>query len=133
MKNDVIINGISVNELYKQRLAIKQEAAKIVSDNLEQAKLLTWQLSESEDPEEVKMLAEQAYEALHTAHLVSEVSGITYYLAYSSDYDSPSDIFSRVLQDYDNPVLSDNESVKQLADLFSSMESNSAGWNSSWC
>lgn len=140
-ENDIIIAGINVNQLHSdlidQRKKMREGASKIMSDNLELAKSLTKQLIVSKDVEEIKKLASEAYKALEVVKMVSYVSNIEYYLPYSSNYDSSSDIMSYMLdddynEDY-NKLLKNVPEVKQLTNLFRDLEQQSGQWNTSFC
>lgn len=137
MKEDIIINGVSVNELKRQRSAIRQGASTIISQNIELAKNLTQSLIASEDKEEIKKLAKEAYEALDTANVVSGVSGVDFFLPFYEEYGSydGSEIFSSMLEDSDNELISEvwDQAVGDLYELFADMESQSRDWHSSRC
>lgn len=137
MKEDIIINGVSVNELKRQRSAIRQGASTIISQNIELAKTLTQSLIASEDKEEIKKLAKEAYEALDTANVVSGVSGVDFFLPFYEEYGNydGSEIFSNMLEDSDNELISEvwDQAVGDLYELFSDMESQSRDWHSSRC
>lgn len=109
MKKDIIINGVSVNELKKQRDAIRQGASKIISENIELAKSLTNQLVMSDSVDEIKKLAEEAYDALDTAKVVSGVSGVTFSLPFYEEYGNyeSSEIFSHKLEQSENKLISE--------------------------
>lgn len=133
-QKDIIINGVSINELKKQRQAIQEGAAQVISDNIDLAKTLTQQLVESKDMTEIDNLATQAYEALETASVVSGVSGVDFYLPFYEEYrDEDEDILSSVLDENDNELLSDSEKVQKLSSMFYSMERQSRDWHSSRC
>jgi hypothetical protein len=141
-KNDIIIAEVNVNNLYNEliekRKKIREGASKIMSDNLELAKSLTKTLVTSKDVEEIKKLANEAYEALEIVNMVSYASGIEYYLPYSSNYDDSSEIMSHVLDDcyYEeeyNKLLKDVPEIKKLTNLFYDLERQSGQWNTSFC
>lgn len=136
MKKDIIINGVSVNELKKQRDAIRQGASKIISENIELAKSLTNQLVMSDSVDEIKKLAEEAYDALDTAKVVSGVSGVTFSLPFYEEYGNyeSSEIFSHKLEQSENKLISENwDIISNLYYLFDNMESQSCDWHSSRC
>lgn len=137
MEKDIIINGVSINELKKQRNAIRQGAAKLIAENIELATKLTQKLVESKDKEEIKVLAKEAYEALDNANVISGVSGIDFCIPFyeeDGNYESE-DILSTVLEDSDNEVLNEmwQNGVSALSSLFYSMERQSRDWHSSRC
>ena len=139
MEKDIIINGVSVNELKKQRNAIRQGASVIISQNIEIAKSLTKKLVESENKEEIKRLAKEAYEALDTANVVSGVSGVSFLIPFYEEYGNydEDEIFSRVLEkeENDNELISEvwDDAIGDLYELFSEMENQSRDWHSSRC
>lgn len=137
MKEDIIINGVSVNELKKQREAIRQGASTIISQNIERAKELTQTLVQSKDKEEIKKLAKEAHEALDNANVVAGVSGVGFFLPFYEEYGSyeGDEIFSNMLEENDNELLAEvwDESISQLYTLFYNMESQSRDWHSSRC
>jgi fibronectin type 3 domain-containing protein len=133
-REDIIINGISVNNLKAQRDAIRQGASKIIAENVELAKTLTRKIVEAEDKEEVDNLAKEAYEALDTANLLSGVSGVSYYLPYYEEYGDDNDnICSSLLENSENELLHKNDEVNKLCRLFYTMESQSRDWHASTC
>lgn len=134
MEQDIVINGVSVNELKKQRVAIREGASQIISENINIAKTLTQQLVESEDPKVVERLAQEAYTALDTANVVSGVSGVTFYLPFYEEY-RDEETFSSMLEETENEVVSENwdGAVSKLYNLFEEMESQSRDWHSSRC
>lgn len=134
MEQDIVINGVSVNELKKQRVAIREGASQIISENINIAKTLTQQLVESEDPKVVERLAQEAYTALDTANVVSGVSGVTFYLPFYEEY-RDEETFSSMLEETENEVVSANwdGAVSKLYNLFEEMESQSRDWHSSRC
>lgn len=135
MKKDIIINGISVQELKKQRSAIRQGASAVIAENLNLAKSLTAKILTSQDKEEIKQLAEEAYDSLETVDVVSGVSGVTYFLPFYEEYGDNDEVYTRQLERSDNEVLQEvwSESIQKLFNLFESMESTSREWNSSNC
>lgn len=136
MKEDIIINGVSVNELKRQRIAIRQGASSIISENIEKAKKLTNQLVSSDSSDEMKSLAQEAYDALDTANIVSGVSGVTFSLPFYEEYGNyeSDEIFSHKLEQSENKLLNENwDTVRDLYYLFDNMESQSCDWHSSRC
>lgn len=148
MKENIIIDGVNVTELYNdivtKRSKIRQGASALISTNLEKAQSLVKVLVKSKDAEEIQKLAVEAYSALESVKIISEASGVEYYLPYSSNYDSHSDIMSHVLDGdyygYDddeeeeyNELLDKIPEIRELTNLFYSMERQSGQWNTSWC
>lgn len=136
MKEDIIINGVSVNELKRQRDAIKKGASKIISENIEKAKKLTNKLMSSDSADEIKILAQEAYDALDTANIVSGVSGVTFRLPFYEEYGNyeSDEIFSHKLEESENKLINENwDLISDLYGLFEDMESQSRDWHSSRC
>lgn len=135
MEKDIVINGVSVNELQKQRAAIREGASKMISENIELAKILTNKIVEAEDKDQIENLAKDAYEALHTANQLSDISGVSFYLPYYEEYGDENDqVCSTLLENSENTVLTENWSaVSQLCNLFNNMESQSRDWHASTC
>lgn len=134
MEQDIVINGVSVNELKKQRAAIREGASKIISENIDLAKTLTQQLVESEDPKVIERLAQEAYTALDTANVVSGVSGVSFYLPFYEEY-RDEETYSSMLEESENELVSENwdGAVSKLYNLYEEMESQSRDWHSSRC
>ena len=82
MKKDIVINGVSIEELKKQRAAIRQGASKVISDNIEAATKLVHEIMKAESKDAALKLAEEAYEHLDTAEIVSGVSGVQFFLPF---------------------------------------------------
>jgi hypothetical protein len=135
MEKDIVINGISVNALREQRAAIREGASKLISENVELAQILTQKLVEVETKEELENLAVEAYEALSIANVLSDTSGVSYYLPYYEDYGDENDkICSHLLENSSNEVLTTNfDTVRELCRLFYDMESQSREWHASTC
>lgn len=146
MKKDIVINGVSIEELKKQRQALQQGASKVISDNIEAATKLVHEIMKSESKEDALKLAEEAYEHLDTAEIVSGVSGVQFFLPFYEEYGpyEHDDILSSILsQDYvddeddvnDNVSFSwqDKNALYKLYQKLENMESDSLAWNSSMC
>lgn len=135
MEKDIVINGISVNELREKRVAIREGASKIISENVELAQILTQKIVAVETKEELDNLATEAYEALHTASILSDISGVSFFLPYSEEYGYDNEkVCSNILDNSDNQVLKANYSaVRPLCNLLYDMESQSRDWHASTC
>lgn len=129
MTEDIILNGINIDkaydELYNVRAKIRQEASKYMSDNIDLAQSLTKQLSELKDVELINKVAIEAYNALINVKKVSEVSGVEYYLPYSSH--------NSLLSSYNNKSLVGVKIINELSDLFDEFETQTSRWNASYC
>jgi hypothetical protein len=146
MAKDIIINGVSIEELKKQRKAIQQGASKIISDSIEAATKLVHEIMKAESKEDALKLAEEAYEHLDTAEIVSGVSGVQFYLPFHEEYGrhEHDEILSSILsQDYvddeedvnENASFSwqDKNALYKLYNKLENMESDSLAWHSSMC
>lgn len=145
MKKDIIINGISVEELKRQRVAIQKDAAKIIAENIDAATALVHKIVKAESKDQALTLAEEAYEHLDTAQVVSGVSGVEFFLPFYEEYGryDPSEILSSMLdQEHldENDVneniefnWQDKNALYQLYQKLGDMESDSRAWHSSMC
>lgn len=137
--SEIIIGGVSIHTLKAQRDAMRKDAVKFVSDNIDGAKALIEELLELtvEEYDKVDSLASQANELLEAAKLVSDVTGVTYFLPYSEEWGDNGDVFTRRLEEADEGALSkDWDEYPQLVSLFSTlenMESESSDWHTSRC
>lgn len=132
---DIIINGINLSDLQEQKKSIRQGASSLISNHVAKAKNYCRQILESEDAEEIKQLAEDAYESLDTANYISDVSEVTFNLPFHEDYEQNTEAFSYMLENSENQVLKDNwkGAVGNLYSLLEDMEYKSHGWHSSSC
>lgn len=121
--SDIILNGVSINELRAMQVKIQPEAAKYVADGIKALKRMVKLVrvnSEPEDEAEAQKLAGEAIELANNVNLVAAISGVTYDvegLAY------------RLADDFD---LLEGK-VDELYDVLEAMESQTEGWNSSNC
>ena len=136
---EIIINGINLNELSSQINSIREESSRLIGDNIELAKSLTKDLVKSNNKEEIEELASKAHLALQKASFISAVSGVQFDLPYNSSYSGYYDdeTISAMLEDSDNELLNDlfnkNIELKNLLNLSYDMEYQSKHWNSSVC
>lgn len=131
---EIMINGINVQELQQKREEIREGAATFISDNLDLANELTHKLLKSENREEIETLLKEAYELLAMTNLVSDVSGVGFYIPYSQDYcDRDEIVFSSAISR--NKTLRElwNNGAQSLFALYSKMEDKSHGWHASYC
>jgi ferritin-like metal-binding protein YciE len=145
MTKDIIINGVSIEELKKQRKAIQQGASKIISDSIEAATKLVGEIMESESKDQALTLAQEALEHLETAEVVSGVSGVTFFLPFYEEYGryDNTEILSSILEQehLDEEEVNENvdfswqdkNSLYALCEKLQSMESDSRAWHSSMC
>lgn len=129
MVEELIINGVNIDKayenLYEVRNKIREESLKFMSDNIELAQSLTKKLSQCDDVEEIKTIANQAYNALINVQKVSEISGVEYYLPYSSH--------NSLLSGYNNKALNNLQEITELKELFDELETQTNRWNASYC
>lgn len=129
MSEDVIINGVNIDKVYEDlsetRNKIRQDSLKFMSDNIELAQTLTQRLSNESDVELIKNLANEAFNALINVQKVSDVSGMEYYLPYSSH--------NSLLSSYNNKALTDITEIEDLKELFDELEIQTSRWNASYC
>lgn len=136
---DIIINGINLNDLQKQKIAILQEASVVIAENIDLAKSLTKQLVEHTDKVEMRQIAAKALHALEKASFISDVSGVQFDLPYTSSYSGyyDKDTLSAMLENSKNEVLNElfaqSEEVRALLSLVEEMEYQSKYWDSSIC
>jgi hypothetical protein len=133
---DIIINGVSIKGLKAQRLAIRKGATEFISDSIESVKALVNQIVESNDAEEMNAKAKIAFDTLEAAKLVSDISGVPYYLPYNDDYGySNGDAMTELLDDGENEALNiyGGDYVEKLYDLLGDMENEVRDWNTSRC
>lgn len=136
-KDGIFINGVSISALKAQRESLKQGASKFVSDAIEKVKQLVNEILESENVGEVEAKADEAFELLDNAKIVSGVTGVLYSLPYYEEcgqYEY-SETLSGMLEDNDNEAvkLEYGSSVYKLYDLLGGMEINCRDWYSSRC
>lgn len=135
---DIIINGISVNEMKNQKDLIREGAAKIIADGIAKVKTIVSSIVETfEDSTTHEIFAKDALETLQIVELVSDVSGVEYYMEYDSNYDTNEDAISNKLEEVLRNMSSYQDAeksiIRQLAALAESMESTCAAWNNSNC
>lgn len=143
--NDIVINGVSIEELKKQRAAIQQGASQIISDSIDAATKIVGEIMKAESKEQANALAKEALEHLETAEVVSGVSGVTYCLPYTEEYGGydSDEVLSCILSQDDADEEEVNENVefswREKNDLYAlyskleSMQSASRDWHSSRC
>jgi hypothetical protein len=141
MKEDIILNGVSISELKKQKQAIQRDAAKFIAETTNSVKVIVDKIVESEDKSEIETLSGKALEMLENINVVSSVSGVEYFFEYRNEYGdySHSDIAScRLEEKLDEFDVSwkDKKGLEKMFDLyniFQNMETDVAAWNTSNC
>jgi len=138
--DDVIIEGISINELKATKAKIQQGANKVISDSIEQATKVFHEMMEAESYDEAEKLAQQAYDLLETANVVSGVSGVKFSLPYYEEYGQyeSDEVMSHILENNEENenVESDwqnKNNIYRLQSLLENMESQACNWYSSKC
>lgn len=141
---DIVIAGISINQLKEQKKAIQQGAAKVIADAIEQGTATVEKLLQAESKEEADTLAAEALALFETAEVVAGVSGVTFEIPYYEEYgryEYNECLSTRLAQEDDdqepNPYIDfrygDGSKLQKLCSLLGNMESDSRGWNSSVC
>ena len=144
MKEEIVLGGIKLSELASMKAAMLKDSVKFVADSIEKATLnlikilkIAEDYGDSEefcDMESAKsaisILAEETNELLKNVSLVSDVTGVTYYLPYYEEYSDDS-TFSSQLESLYGEFFT--ESVRALYATLETMESNSRDWHSSTC
>lgn len=142
---DIVINGVSVNTLKAQKTAIREGAAKIISDSISKGTAVVEKLLSAESKEEADTLAAEALSLFETAEVVAGVSGVTFMLPYYEEYgryDYNDCLSNKIAQeDFEeediNPALefqyNDGSVIGKLVSLLSVMEDSACAWNSSTC
>jgi hypothetical protein len=135
MTQDIVIGGVSIQELKKQRDAMKQEASVFVSDNVAAGVALVEEILEGNENTNFQQLAEEALKKLDAANLVSAVCDVEFYLDYYEEWGDGNPLTHR-LKSQDNgniPSVYGNDALGKLFDLLGDMEFKSKGWHQSTC
>lgn len=144
---DIVLNGVSITELKKQKAAIQKDASAFIARGIKDATALLESILESVDDADAELdkdgieaAAAQAVEILENVDLVSGVSDVEFYLPFYAEYsdDRP---FSSRLEDSErlDEVLEgtylgrDEGPLGRLYGVLDSMESKSKLWNTSYC
>ena len=139
--NDIIIDGISINELKKTKAALQQGASKFISDSISQVQeIVKERLVTATNYGEAEAAAKEALALLENAQLVSGVSGVSFFLPYYEEYGSygDDDILSRMIDNIDRDITgafygASKGTVAKLYSLLEDMESTTRDWHSSTC
>lgn len=137
---DIILNGVSITELKKQKELIQKDAAKFISDSTERVKEIVSSIVEEDDSEVAETLAAEAIEILDNIGVVSGVSDVEYYFDYRDEYarcDSE-DILSKKLDElFEGKDMSWEDmrklKVYSLQGHLEEMESTVRAWCASNC
>ena len=136
---NIVIGGYTLKELKKVQDAVRKDASKVISKAIDKATsaledILSFEDIDPDEPEydaalaSIDAMSKVAKENLALAELVSDISGVEYYLPYSSDYDS--DGFYYRLE---NTELYNIDSVNDVMGKLEDMEYQSRQWNQSTC
>lgn len=135
---DIVLNGVSITELKKQRALIQKDASAFIAQGLKDVAVLMQSIKEAVevpkdeviDEEGIDAAAAQAKQILENIQIVSGVSGVTYYLPFYEEYGyNDEKPYSSIL---DNADLSSDQ-IDALYGLLEDMESDSRNWHSSQC
>lgn len=132
--SDIVINGVSITELNKQRLAIKEDASKLMAERIETVKTLVSTILEAETLTVAEEAATEAERLLREVSEIHTASGVEYYLPYSSEYSSDgyaSDIDDK-MGEFDITWRSKSILV-DFQQTLEDMEYVVCGWNTSKC
>lgn len=130
---DIVINGVSIEDLKKQRAAIQKDASKIIAENIKVGTELVEKVLETEDQSEADQFAKEAYEHFDTAKVVAGVSGVSFFLPFYEEYGQygSDEILSQRLENDDK--FEWDGAISQLYGILEDMESDSRAWHSSMC
>lgn len=136
---EIIINGINLNELNAQITSIREESSKLIAQNIALSQELCKSILESTSKEDIQEKVKQALNALEKANFISNVSSVKFNMPYNSSYsgDYDENTLSAMLDESENEVLNkllkENKDLKKLLNLAYDMEYQSMHWNSSVC
>ena len=135
--NDIIIDGISINELKKTKAALQQGASKFISDSISQVQeIVKERLVTATNYGEAEAAAKEALALLENAQLVSGVSGVSFFLPYCEEYGNCDDILLQMIENGDHEVVGKyygGTTLGKLHNLLESMGSTTRDWHSSTC
>ena len=138
--SNIFLNGVSLDELRKQKTLIQRDASKFISDNIASAKELVYSLKHAEDTANFEKIAKQATALLRDVQLVSGVSGVDYLIPYNnewgdsySDDDVMTDVLEEVAESFGIEYYGVDSPFDDLHDLLEGMEYDVRQWNSSNC
>lgn len=142
MTEELKIGGYTLAELKVVQNAVRRDASKVVSDAIDKATstldaILSLDNGEAEpftEEEKADIIAKAKFadEQLELAETISSISGVEFYLPYSTDWDN--DGYSYKLESADNEELMNL--VSEFSNVFEKldrMEIDSYNWNTSRC
>jgi len=143
MKEEIVFGGLFIlhlEQLANMKAAMLKDSVKFVSDGIEKATLNLIKILEiAEDYKSddhspalltINNLAEKTNELLKNVSLVSDITGVTYYLPYYEEYSDESPFSGRLEDLCEGPFT---KSVRALYATLETMEGNSKDWHSSTC
>jgi hypothetical protein len=135
---DIIINGVSINELKAKKAAIQQGASQVIADSIAKGTELVQKLLDTEEGIDQEAVAKEALEHLEVAEVVSGISGVTFMLPYYEEYGQydSNEIYSMQLDEAEHIKFSwedRNSALYKLYSTLESMESDARAWHSSTC
>lgn len=137
--NEIIIDGISINELRKTKQALQKGASKFIAESIAAAtEIVKERLVNAASFGEAEQAAQEALALMENAQLVSGVSGVTFFLPYYEEYGGHEEenILSMVIENADHDTIGSyygGGTLSQLHSLLGSMEQTSLDWHSSTC
>ena len=141
--SDIILNGVSIAELKKQKELIQKDAAEFIAKHIEEATELIKSIVDSEEDglsdEQIQTAAARAKDILENVQVVSGVSGVAFYLPYYEEWgyadERPytSRPYTSQLDDTGLVSYRNHDDVYALHSLLESMEYDSKNWHSSQC
>lgn len=135
---DIIINGVSINDLKAKKAAVQQGASQLISDSIDKATTLVETLLNTEEGLDQEAVAKEALEQLEVAALVSGISGVTFMLPYYEEYGhyESNEIYSMQLDEAEHIEISwknKDSNLWKLCRMLENMESDARAWHSSTC
>jgi hypothetical protein len=136
---DIILNGISINELKRTKAALQKDATKFISDAITQVQqIVKERLVTADNYGEAEAAAQEALTLLENAKVVSDASGVSFFLPYYEEYggSDDEDILSSLIENADEDIIGSyygGGTLSALYNLLESMESESRDWHSSTC
>ena len=84
--NDIILNGVNINQLAADKTKTQQEAVKYVAEGIAQVRSLVDTMLKSKDVVEIETLAKESLEMLTNCDLVADTTGVFYTLPWGGSY-----------------------------------------------
>ena len=131
---DIVLNGVSVADLKRQKEQMRESAAKFMADGIANATTIVRKILDEENTEDVDGLAQEATDILEQVELVAGASGMTYYLPYNEEY-GEDDSMANELDNAEHLEIDwrNKSPVYLLRSRLENMEYDSRMWHSSTC